>query len=151
MNITEHFTLEELIASDTAARAGIDNTLPGSLMPNLLKLANGLELVRKMLIYPIHVTSGYRCARLNQMVGGYKSSDHVLGLAADFICPKFGTPLEICERLALIQPFPFEYNQIIHEFGKWCHISFPAADFGKRELLTIANSTIGYEIGLHKV
>src|SRR2546428_471866 len=46
MNLSTHFSFEELTLSDTAVRAGIDNTPPGQLMPNLVRLAAGLELVR---------------------------------------------------------------------------------------------------------
>ena len=61
MMLSEHFTLEELTASEVAARAGIDNTPSAETMRNLLRLATGLELVRAALgNNPIHVTSGYR-------------------------------------------------------------------------------------------
>src|SRR5437870_8618928 len=70
-------------------------------MPNLVRLAAGLELVRAALgNKPIHVTSGFRSARLNQMLGGSKHSMHTRGLAADILCPQFGTPLEVCEQIA---------------------------------------------------
>src|SRR5881397_255327 len=101
MNLSTHFSFEELTLSDTAVRAGIDNTTPGQLMPNLVRLAAGLELVRAALgNNPIHVTSGFRSARLNQMLGGSKHSMHTRGLAADILCPQFGTPLEVCEQIA---------------------------------------------------
>ena len=66
----QHFSPEELTASEVAARAGIDNTPPAEVMRNLLRLADGLELVRVALGDPIHVTSGYRSSRLNQLIGG---------------------------------------------------------------------------------
>jgi len=75
MMLSEHFSLEELTASEVAARAGIDNTPSAETMRNLLRLAAGLELVRAAIgNNPIHVTSGYRSPRLNQMVGGAKNS-----------------------------------------------------------------------------
>jgi len=43
----------------------------------------------------IEISSAYRCPQLNAAVGGAPSSQHVQGLAADFVCPDFGTPLEI--------------------------------------------------------
>src|SRR5438093_11543543 len=91
MMLSEHFSLEELTESEVAARAGIDNTPSAETMRNLLRLAAGLELVRAALgNNPIHVTSGYRSPRLNQMVGGAKNSMHTQGLAADILCPAFG-------------------------------------------------------------
>jgi len=101
MMLSEHFSLEELTASEVAARAGIDNTPSPEAMGNLLRLAEGLELVRAALgNNPIHVTSGYRSPRLNQMVGGAKNSMHMQGLAADILCPSFGPPLEVCRAIA---------------------------------------------------
>ena len=150
MQLSEHFSLEELIASDTAARFGIDNTPPESLMPNLRALAQGLELVRTALgNLPIHINSGYRGLALNTKIGGAKTSRHMEGLAADIICPKFGSPLEVCRAIVAAQVKP---DQVIHEFGKWCHVSFAAPGKAPRgELLTIASSARGYEPGLNPV
>ena len=69
----------------------------------------------------IHVTSGYRSPRLNQMVGGSKNSMHTQGLAADILCPAFGPPLAVCRAIATSG---IPAHQIIHEFGRWCHVGF---------------------------
>jgi hypothetical protein len=150
MQLTEHFSFEELIASETAIRKGIDNTPPNDLMPNLQLLAEGLERVRTVLRgKPIHVNSGYRCLELNLAVGGSEKSLHMHGLAADIICPQFGSPLEICRAIA---GSGIEFDQIIHEFGGWCHLSFslPGAAL-RRELLTIAKAGARYDSGLNPV
>ena len=61
MHLSEHFTLEELVASELAARHGIDNAPPIAFDVNLRHLADGLEAVRTILgNNPIHITSGYR-------------------------------------------------------------------------------------------
>ena len=150
MQLSTHFSVEELIASETAARAGIDNSPPESLMPNLRALAAGLELVRAALgDRPIHINSGYRCATLNTKIGGAKNSRHMDGLAADILCPAFGMPLEVCRAIVAAGVKP---DQVIHEFGKWCHVSFAAAGTAPRgELLTIASAARGYEAGLNPV
>ena len=149
MQLTKHFSLEELIASETATRKGIDNTPDETVKRNLQILAEGLERIREFLQKPIRINSGYRCKKLNQAVGGSKTSEHILGLAADIICPAFGSPIEVCRAIAAIN---VGSNQIIHEFGQWCHVSFPAASAtAKNELLTIANAKTGYVAGLVSV
>lgn len=150
MQLTEHFSLEELIASHTAVRLGIDNTPPASLMPNLHVLAAGLERVRTALHgRPIHVNSGYRSLALNTKIGGAKHSRHIDGLAADLICPAFGSPLAVCRAIAAAGLKP---DQVIHEFGQWCHVSFVAPGGAPRgELLTISSAASGYQVGLHSV
>jgi len=150
MQLTENFSLEELIASEVAAREGIDNTPSEGIQANLQRLAEGLELVRRALgDLPIHVNSGYRCPQLNARVGGAPNSAHLNGLAADIVCPQFGSPLQVCLRLASQH---IATDQIIHEFGKWCHVAFPADGvFARNERLTIASSATGYQSGLNPV
>ena len=83
MNLSEHFTLEELCYSDTAIRNGIDNLAPVDLHDNLSRLCVLLEQVRKLVRQPIHINSGYRSMPLNQLVKGQTMSQHLIGCAAD--------------------------------------------------------------------
>jgi hypothetical protein len=150
MQLTEHFSFEALTASDTAARLGIDNRPPAALILNLLALANGLEQVRVALGgRDLRINSGYRCPELNARLGGAKRSRHMEGLAADILCSAFGAPLEVCRAIVAAGVKP---DQVIHEFGKWCHVSFAAPGTEPRgDLLTIASAIRGYEEGLHPV
>ena len=43
-----------------------------------------LQCIREHFGKPLHITSGYRTAAHNAAVGGSKSSQHLLGRAADF-------------------------------------------------------------------
>ena len=148
--LSAHFSLEELTASEVAARAGIDNTPSAEVVRNLVRLAEGLELVRVALgHHAIHVTSGYRSPKLNQLVGGSNNSMHIQGLAADILCPAFGPPLEVCRAIARSG---IGTDQIIHEFGKWTHVAFPRpGQIGRNELLTIRSVATGAEPGLRNV
>lgn len=150
MQLSENFSLEELIASEVAARAGIDNSPSSEIVNNLRTLAQGLELVRHALgNLPIHVNSGFRSPALNAKVGGAKNSAHLSGLAADIVCPQFGSPLDVCRAIA---SHHIATDQIIHEFGSWCHVAFAApGQFARNERLTIASSSEGYEHGLNPV
>ena len=69
MNLTEHFTVEEFIASDTAVRLGIDN-MPqdGDVIIRMTKVAQAMEQVRKILGAPIKINSGYRCEELERVL-----------------------------------------------------------------------------------
>ncbi|OAI53845.1 hypothetical protein AYO46_00390 [Betaproteobacteria bacterium SCGC AG-212-J23] len=135
MQLTPHFTLEELCFSQEAARAGIDNTPSGEVTANLLRLAKMLEKVRALLKHPLHISSGFRCAALNARVGGSKTSAHLEGRAADFICPAFGTPYVVARKIAGTR---LGYDQMIHEYGRWVHLAVPRAnERADRELLTI--------------
>jgi len=120
VNLSTHFSLEELTHSEWAARAGILNE-PGPVeLDNLKRMAATMEIVRYALGCPVIVTSGYRCPEVNRHVGGASSSMHVQGLAADFIAPGYGSPFQIAQKLLSVEVVRFD--QLIHEYGKWVHL-----------------------------
>lgn len=123
MNISPHFTLDELIRSDYATRKGINNTPPADLFANIQLLATGLERVRATISMPIRVTSGYRCKELNSAIGGSRTSAHMEGLAADFVAPDYGTPAEVMTKLMASRQF-IGFDQLILEFNDWVHVAF---------------------------
>lgn len=140
--LTQHFTLEELTASQVAVRLGLDNKPPPGVVTHLKMVAVALEQVRTLLDVPVFVSSGYRSERVNLAVGGKPNSRHSLGLAADFIAPQYGTPLEVAQR---ISASTILFDQLIHEFGSWVHISI-ALERPRLELLTI--DRLGTRAGL---
>jgi zinc D-Ala-D-Ala carboxypeptidase len=143
MQLSTNFSLSQLVYSETAEKSGIDNTPPPEIVENLRRLAAGLETVRTLLGAPLEISSGYRCAALNEAVGGSSASQHLQGLAVDFDCPAFGTPLEIARA---IQGSGLEFDQCILEYGRWVHLSF--SDAPRRRLLTIYDEKEGYLAGL---
>jgi putative chitinase len=132
MGLTYHFTLEEMTHSQAAARLGLDNTPPPDVLVQLRKTALGLEMVRALVQCPVVVSSGYRSPSVNQAVGGARSSQHMLGRAADITAPGFGRAVDLV-RAIVHSPIPFD--QCIWEFGSWCHISFD--DNPRRQALVI--------------
>ncbi|MFZ7338194.1 D-Ala-D-Ala carboxypeptidase family metallohydrolase, partial [Comamonas jiangduensis] len=100
MQLTPHFALAEFTRSAKAAQLRLDNTPTGKALENLKRTAEILERVRAHLGVPIIITSGYRGPVLNKAVGGATSSDHLQGLAADVLAPKFGPPYEVAKALA---------------------------------------------------
>ena len=136
MKLTPHFTLDEFIMSQTAARKGIDNTPSATVLKNLQRTAEVLEKARVILgEKPIHISSGYRSPKLNKAIGGAKNSAHIYGLAIDFSCADFGTPLVVCKELEqhLVK---LEIDQLIHEFGTWVHLGL-RDDKPRHQTLTI--------------
>lgn len=143
--LSANFHLSELLASQEAARRGITN------VPGIADLANirtflgpGMQSVRDLLKVPISISSGFRCAALNRAVGGSPTSQHMVGLAADFIAPDFGSPLQIARAIVASK---LSFDQLIME-GTWCHISFTATP--RRQVLTakFVNGKPQYSPGL---
>jgi zinc D-Ala-D-Ala carboxypeptidase len=139
--LSDHFTVEEFTDSQTAARKGINNVPSTSSREwrNLHRVASVMEDVRLLLgSKPILISSGYRSPAVNTAVGGSKSSAHMSGLAADFTCPGFGSPLAICKEL---EPHmkALGIDQLIHEFNTWVHLGL-RNDEPRHQALTINNN-----------
>lgn len=143
--LTPHFTLDELTFSQTAARMGISNLPTGEAYDNVVRLAETLEVVRTILgNKPILISSGYRSPEVNAAVGGAPQSAHMSGLAADFTCPGFGTPKDICY---VLEPAMHELavDQLIYEFNSWVHLGL-SAGVPRHMALTINRS--GTQMGI---
>jgi zinc D-Ala-D-Ala carboxypeptidase len=122
MNLTAHFTLEELTASETAERNGWDNSPNDQELANLVRLAEFLEQVKEVLAgKPIIISSGLRTKKVNDAVGSKDTSQHRIGCAADFRVPGM-TPDEVVKAIVASG---IEYDQVIREFDRWTHISIP--------------------------
>lgn len=134
MSLTLHFTLDEMTHSQTATRRDIDNTPSVDVVANLTRTAQTLEQVRVLLgSRAITISSGYRSPDLNRAVGGAKASAHLYGLAADFICPGYGTPPQICKAIAASN---IDFDQLIQE-GTWVHIGLAQpGQKNRRQVLT---------------
>ena len=115
-----NFTISELVKSDTAEKAGINNTPDINSLDNLLELIfYVLQPLRDKLGKPMIITSGYRNSQVNKLVGGANNSGHLYGQAADFIV-KGMTPAQVVD---FIKKSGVEFDQCIDE-GSWTHISF---------------------------
>ncbi|MFH1602760.1 MAG: D-Ala-D-Ala carboxypeptidase family metallohydrolase [Pseudomonadota bacterium] len=143
MWLSQNFSLDQLIYSETAERERIDNSPGPDIVDNLRRLAAGLDRVRDLLRHPLEISSAYRCHELNALVGGAKTSQHTRGQAADFTCSGFGPPLEI---IKAIRTSDITFDQCILEYARWVHISFTQAPRGK--VLSIYNPKEGYLEGL---
>lgn len=134
MELTTHFSTEEATASEIAARNNIDNSPSAAILATMTKTAMAMERIRALLgNKPLHVNSWYRCPALNTIVGSASTSQHLLGEAVDFICPQFGTPLEIA-KLLIDNKDLIRYDQLIYEHT-WIHVSFSSRN--RSEILTL--------------
>ena len=92
MNLTEHFTLEELTHTD---HREFENTPNEQELENLKRLAAFLEAVKTVLGgKPIMVNSAFRSKQVNDAVGSKDTSQHRVGCAADLRVPGM-TPDEV--------------------------------------------------------
>ena len=133
MNLSPHFTLEELTHTD---HREFDNTPNDAEKNNLKRLAEFLEQVKDVLGgKPIMVNSAFRCKQVNDAVGSKDTSQHRLGCAADIRVPGM-TPDEVVKAVIASG---IGYDQIIREFDRWTHISVPntITDTPRRQALII--------------
>lgn len=120
-----NFTISELCKSDVARKNGINN-IPQQIevIDNLFTLiVDFLQPLRDKLKKPVIITSGYRCDRLNKLVGGVKNSEHLKGFAVDIYVPN----LTVDNLFTFIVKSGLKWTQLIEEHcgnSVWIHISY---------------------------
>ena len=139
MQLSENFSLNELIKSQTATRKGINNTPSDNEKENLKELSiNILQKIRNHYERPVRVTSGYRSPDLCVAIGSSAKSQHAKGEAADFEITdidNFDLAIWISKNL--------EFDQLISEFyteqhpdSGWVHCSYKADGTNRKQCLT---------------
>lgn len=119
MQLSDHFTLEELTHTD---HRQFENTPNASELANLVRLAGFLEKLKALLgNKPVMINSAFRSKQVNDAVGSKDTSQHRIGCAADLRVPGM-TPDEVV-RAVIASDLPFD--QVIREFDRWTHISIP--------------------------
>lgn len=138
--LSPHFTLHELLASQTATRKNIAEQFspPDTIVDNLKFLA--ISLLEKLRVLndnaPLFISSGYRCQRLNKAVGGVRNSQHLEGQAADI---DFGSRKENKSFFNKIKNSNLTYDQLINEFNfSWVHISLKKEE-NRMQILNITS------------
>lgn len=152
MQLTENFSLAEMIKSETALRRGLDNT-PGEVeIQNLKTLSEQvLQPIRTAYGRGVKVNSGFRHPDVNAAVGGSRTSDHCKGMAADIEIP--GVPN--ADLASYIEQY-FEFTQLILEFytpgipdSGWVHVSYDPNNLKKQVLTAMKeNGKTVYKPGL---
>jgi len=138
--LSSHFSLKEMIRSETATRKGIDNTPSPEHLANLSAVCkNILEPVREHFKKPVQINSAYRGPRLNKAVGGSAKSQHCNGEAVDFEIDGLSN-LELAEWVSKYTNF----DQLILEFydpkegpnSGWVHASYSSSGKQRKSILT---------------
>ena len=87
MQITTNFKLSEFNCKD-------GSKIPDNLIPNIVQLAENLQVLRDYLGVPLTINSAYRSPAYNSKIGGAKFSQHLEAKAADISTSKF-TPEQV--------------------------------------------------------
>lgn len=137
---TKNFSYDELIASSTAKRLGLDNTPTPEEKERLRQLAEDiLQPIRDAWRAPIVVTSGFRSEAVNNAVGGVKNSQHRLGEAADIKVGGKERNRKLFNFIyKLINQGKIKVGQLIDEYNyQWIHISLPRKNKENNQILHI--------------
>lgn len=134
MNLTPHFTLNELCCTTHKDLAKTNLEEAKKIMGRMYMLAGFAERVREIIGKPIIINSGFRCVKLNNAVGGSLSSQHLYAEAID-IRVSGKTSNEVFQ---IIAASDLKYDQLILEKAgnaQWVHVSIGS----KKEKLIYKN------------
>ena len=135
----KHFNFNEFFYSAVAEACGISNVptpdqnqfVRGNIM---LLVDNVLEPIREYIKTPMIINSGFRCRRLNDLVSGNESSQHLVGRAADFSTLSM-TPKEYKE-LAYWCADNLDFDQlIVYAQRRFIHVSYVSPGLNRHEVL----------------
>lgn len=122
MNLTPHFTLEELAGTNNAVYRAKNLEEAKKQMGKMYQLAGFAERIREIVGRPLIINSGYRCVQLNNVLKGSLTSQHLLAEALDIKV----SGKEASELFQIIVASDLKYDQIILEKvgnARWVHIS----------------------------
>ncbi|AXE16261.1 peptidase M15 [Runella rosea] len=143
MQLSPNFSLHEMLRSQTATRHSITEQFspPPMVVDSLKNLcAKLLQPIRELYGGPLVVSSGYRCPRVNKLVGGKPNSQHLKGEAADL---DFGTKEAnklLFEAIVEWKKRGFlEFDQLINEYDfAWIHVSYKLSGKNRNQILVVS-------------
>lgn len=134
MDLTPHFTLEELTCTTHKDLAKTNLEEAKKIMGRMYQLAGFAERVRGIIGKPLIINSGFRCVKLNNAVGGSLTSQHLYAEAIDIkVAGKSSKEL-----FQILSASDLKYDQLILEKAgnaQWVHVSIGS----KKEKLLYAN------------
>lgn len=142
MRLTENFLLSEAEKSSIAIRLGIDNSVPGNLIPQVKYVAEHIvQPVRDHYGVPIVFNGGlswFRSDALNKAIKGAEGSQHTKGEAVDLEVPGISN-----YNLARWIMQNLNFDQLILERhvaddpqSGWVHVSLKMTDDNRKQVLT---------------
>jgi zinc D-Ala-D-Ala carboxypeptidase len=148
MNLSKHFTLEEMEKSSTGIRLGIKNKAGSGEIKNLGDLCyEVLEPVRVKFDKPVTITSGYRSPELSEAIGSKSTSQHCQKEKAVDMEVLSVSNLEV----ALWIQNHCDFDQLILEYytgepnSGWIHVSYKDGS-NRKQVLTFDGKS--YKNGL---
>ena len=122
MNLTPHFTIQELAGTSVTKYQKLNLLKAQEQMGKMYQLAGFAERVREIVGKPLIINSGYRCVELNNYLKGSLTSQHLLAEAIDIrVSGKTANEL-----FQIIVASDLKYDQIILEkvgTAQWVHVS----------------------------
>jgi len=113
MKLTENFNLKEFACKD-------GSSTPLEIVGNLTKLAINLQVLRDYVNKPITINSGYRSPSYNEKIGGAKSSQHLLGKAADIVIEGYA-PKQVFDIIEQLQDKGLMTIGGLHAYDSFTH------------------------------
>ncbi len=140
--ISDNFQAREFEVSGMADSMGYDFNMDRYEIENIVRLVNlCLQPARESIGKPFKITSGFRPAWLNRLIGGSKNSRHMFGCAADFVVP--GT--DLAQVFKRIKALDLPIDQLILEHpetpGGWIHLGIALPGQEPRKQYMIATRT----------
>lgn len=128
-NISKDFSFSDFSRSEAAAAAKIENTIPAAVRPAIVALVENVLQPLRDYGLPLKIVSGYRCAKLNEHVGGAKSSPHLKGEAVDIRSP-FYVPVDIARWIKMLK-VPFD-QMTVH--AGYVHLSYKKSGLNREKI-----------------
>jgi zinc D-Ala-D-Ala carboxypeptidase len=122
IQLAKNFSLEEMIESPTAREHNITEQFnpPQEVIDNLRDLCSNLLQPLRDVLGPLHISSGWRCERLNKLVGGVPDSWHLIGCAADI-----DRGMDNQAIIDKVKELNLPFDQMIDEKNlAWVHLSY---------------------------
>lgn len=138
--ISKHIAYSEATFSMTAIRNGLKNAPDAETIKRMELVAQMcFEPVRRHFNVPLYISSFYRSAEVNRLVGGSTTSQHCTGQAIDIDADVYGvaTNTEIYEFIKKYLKFDQLIWEHTNEDGtpRWIHVSYVSERENRNEIL----------------